>query len=40
MGMFKGRRAINDEDWIEMGADLSDEDYNRRYEEYFGVRLS
>ncbi|MCH2335830.1 MAG: SDR family oxidoreductase [Pseudomonadales bacterium] len=40
VGMFKGRRAINDEDWIEMGADLSDEDYNRRYEEYFGVRLS
>lgn len=40
VGMFKGRRAIDDEDWIEMGADLSDEDYNRRYEEYFGVRLS
>ena len=39
-GMFKGRRAIEDEDWIEMGADLSDEDYNRRYEKYFGVRLS
>ncbi len=39
-GMFNGRRAIDDEKWIEMGADLSDEDYNRRYEEYFGVRLS
>ncbi len=39
-GMFNGRRAIDDEDWVAMGADLSDEDYNRRYEEYFGIRLS
>ncbi|MEC9239763.1 MAG: SDR family oxidoreductase [Pseudomonadota bacterium] len=39
-GMFNGRRAIDDEDWVEMGGDLTDEDYNRRYQEYFGIRLS
>ncbi len=35
------RRAaeISDEDWVALGDDLSDEEYNRRFYEYFGIRL-
>ncbi len=39
VGMSGGRRRITDEDWVVMGGDLSDEDYNRMFLEYFGVRL-
>ena len=39
LGLFHGRRKISDECWVAMGDDLSDEDYNRRFDEYFGIRL-
>ena len=35
-GFATGRSRISDEAWIAMGADLSDEEYNRRMAEYFG----
>jgi len=39
VGFAAGRPKISDEEWVSMGDDLSDEDYNRRFFEYFGVRL-
>jgi NAD(P)-dependent dehydrogenase (short-subunit alcohol dehydrogenase family) len=38
-GFVRGRPKITDEDWVSMGDDLSDEEYNRRFFEYFGIRL-
>lgn len=38
-GMFHGRKAITDEDWVSMGDNLSDEAYNGRYLKYFGIQL-
>jgi NAD(P)-dependent dehydrogenase (short-subunit alcohol dehydrogenase family) len=38
-GFAAGRPRISDETWVAMGADLSDEDYNRRMAEYFGIEL-
>ncbi len=38
-GMIPGRRRISDEEWVAMGADLSDEEYNGRFKAYFGVEL-
>ena len=38
-GMFNGRKAISDEDWVSMGDNLSDEEYNERYLQYFGIQL-
>jgi hypothetical protein len=35
-GFAAGRARVSDEAWIAMGADLSDEEYNRRMAEYFG----
>ncbi len=34
-----GRSKVSDETWVAMGGDLSDEDYNRRTAEYFGIEL-
>jgi len=39
VGMARGRREISDESWVAMGEDLADEEYNRRFFDYFGVRL-
>jgi len=39
VGFTRGRPKISDEDWVAMGDDLSDEEYNRRFEEYFGIKL-
>jgi NAD(P)-dependent dehydrogenase (short-subunit alcohol dehydrogenase family) len=39
LGLAQGRRRISDEAWVAMGDELSDEDYNRRFAEYFGVTL-
>jgi NAD(P)-dependent dehydrogenase (short-subunit alcohol dehydrogenase family) len=38
-GLAAGRKRISDETWVGMGDALSDEEYNRRFEEYFGIRL-
>jgi NAD(P)-dependent dehydrogenase (short-subunit alcohol dehydrogenase family) len=35
----RGRPTISDEDWVSMGDDLSDEEYNRRFFDYFGIKL-
>ncbi len=39
VGMAAGRPRISDEEWVAMGDELSDEDYNRRFFDYFGIRL-
>lgn len=39
VGFVNGRPKISDEDWVAMGDDLSDEEYNRRFYEYFGIKL-
>ncbi len=37
--MLEGRAQITDEEWVTMGADLSDEEYNARYKAAFGIDL-
>ena len=39
VGLAQGRGRITDEDWVAMGEDLPDDEYNRRFVEYFGIRL-
>ena len=39
VGLALGRARITDEDWVAMGDDLPDDEYNRRFAEYFGIRL-
>ncbi len=39
VGFVTGRPKITDEDWVAMGDELSDEEYGRRFREYFGIRL-
>jgi len=39
LGLSRGRRRISDEEWVAMGDDLSDDDYTRRFAEYFGITL-
>ncbi len=38
-GLAKGRPQIADEDWVRMGGDLTDQEYNDWYFEHFGVKL-
>jgi NAD(P)-dependent dehydrogenase (short-subunit alcohol dehydrogenase family) len=38
-GLAAGRARITDEEWVAMGGELSDEEYNARFERYFGIRL-
>ena len=37
-GMAAGRARISDEEWVAMGA-LSDEEYNARFKQHFGIEL-
>jgi len=38
-GVYRGRPELSDEDWVAMGEDLSDSEYNERYQAYFGIEL-
>src|SRR5882724_10399222 len=38
-GMAAGRARISDEEWVAMGGELSDEEYNARFKRYFGIEL-
>ncbi len=38
-GLSKGRKEMSDEEWIRMGGDVSDQEYNTWYHERFGVKL-
>ena len=39
LGLASGRPKVSDEAWIAMGGDLSDEEYNARFLEMFGIQL-
>jgi NAD(P)-dependent dehydrogenase (short-subunit alcohol dehydrogenase family) len=39
-GFMDARGKVSAEDWIRMGDDLSDDEYNAKFLEYFGVRLA
>ena len=39
VGLSHGRPRLSDEAWVAMGDDLPDEEYNRRFFDYFGIRL-
>ncbi|MEQ8860501.1 MAG: SDR family oxidoreductase [Pseudomonadales bacterium] len=38
-GMLAARPKLAAEDWVRMGDDLSDQEYNARFKEYFGIDL-
>lgn len=38
-GFFAARNRVSAEDWVRMGADLSDAEYNEKFAEYFGIEL-
>ena len=38
-GICAGRAKITAEDWIKMGDDLSDTEYNDRFKQYFNIQL-
>ncbi len=39
IGFSAGRARVADETWVAMGADMPDEEYNRRMREHFGLEL-
>lgn len=38
-GLAAGRARISDEEWVAMGGELSDEEYNARFKRHFGIDL-
>jgi len=38
-GIATGRARVSDEEWVAMGGELSDEEYNARFKRYFGIEL-
>ena len=38
-GMYNARQKLSSEEWISMGADLTDNEYNERFKEHFGIQL-
>jgi hypothetical protein len=39
VGLAAGRPRISDEQFVALGDDIEDDEYNRRYFEYFGFKL-
>ena len=39
LGVCKGRAQVTDEEWVALGGDLSDDEYNRRFRDWFGIEL-
>jgi len=39
VGLYGGRRKMKDEEWIALGGDLSDDEYNARFRDHFGIDL-
>ena len=35
-----GRPRVSDEEWVAIGGELSDEEYNGRFKRYFGIELT
>jgi hypothetical protein len=38
-GLAAGRARISDEEWVAMGGELADAEYNARFKRYFGIEL-
>ncbi|PYO56990.1 MAG: hypothetical protein DMD83_11560 [Candidatus Rokuibacteriota bacterium] len=38
-GLAAGRARISDEEWVAMGGELSDAEYNARFKQHFGIDL-
>ena len=38
-GLASGRSRISDEEWVRMGGDVSDQEYNDWYHQRFGIKL-
>ena len=39
-GFMQARGKVSAESWVEMGDELSDEEYNAKFDEYFGIKLT
>ena len=39
IGLSNGRRKMKDEEWIALGGDLTDQEYNQRFLDRFGIAL-